>query len=77
MLAIRQIKQVVGNTVTIELPAGFSSRQVEVIVLPLPKENQLEHLRDLLLTAPTSSEEDLQEFAQLRDWMSQWTVNEF
>ncbi|MBI3958120.1 MAG: hypothetical protein HY328_04865 [Chloroflexi bacterium] len=34
MQAIRQIAQVVGRRVTIDLPASFVAEQVEVIVLP-------------------------------------------
>lgn len=78
MIAIRQIEQVVANTVTIRLPAHFATDQVEVIVFPVgevkPEQEQLQHL---LLMAPISSENDLQGFTQVREWMNQWTVNAF
>jgi len=78
MIAVRQIQEVVAGTVTIRLPAHFAARRVEVIVFPLEEDEQeLGQLQGLLLTAPTLSEDDLQGFAQVRDWMSQWTVNEF
>lgn len=35
MQAIRQIKKLNGNKVTVDLPANFKSNMVEVIVLPM------------------------------------------
>ncbi len=77
MFAIRQIEKVVGDTITIKLPAHFSARRVEVIILPLQDANAQADLQELLLTAPVSSEEDLQSLYQVRDWMNQWSVSEF
>ena len=78
MIAVRQIQEVVADTVTIRLPARFAAKRVEVIVLPVAEDEQESgQLQGLLLTAPTLFEDDLQGFTQVRDWMSQWTVNEF
>jgi hypothetical protein len=78
MLAVRSIQRVAVDTVTIKLPASFAGKRVEVIVLPMEDGDQEPGLLEsLLLTAPTLSEADLQGFAQVRDWMSQWTVDEF
>ena len=78
MLAVRSFQKVVIDTVTVKLPASFAGKRVEVIVLPMEdSEQESGLLESLLLTAPTLSEDDLQGFAQVRDWMSQWTVSEF
>ena len=78
MIAVRTIQDVVSDTVTIKLPAHFAAKRVEVIVLPLAEDRQASsHLQRLLLAAPTLSDDDLQGFAQLRDWMNRWSVSEF
>jgi len=78
MIAVRQIQEVVADTVTIRLPAHFSAKRVEVIVFPVEKDEQESgQLQHLLLKAPTLSEDDLQGFTQVREWMSQWNVSEF
>ncbi len=78
MIAVRQIEQVVAGTVTIRLPAHFAAGQVEVIVLPLEKDRQeQEHLQRLLLTAPMLSEDDLQGFTQVKDWMRPVSISTF
>jgi hypothetical protein len=78
MIAVRRVQDVIAGVVTIKLPADFRGKRVEVIVLPLEENDQEpQQLQRLLLTAPTLSEDDLQGFAQIRDWMNQWTVNEF
>ena len=72
MNAVRQIQEVVADTVTIRLPAHFSARRVDVIVFPVAEDEQeSRQLQSLLLTAPTLSEDDLQGFTQVREWMSQ------
>jgi len=78
MLAVRSFQKVVVDTVTVKLPASFAGKRVEVIVLPMEdSEQEPGQLESLLLAAPTLSDADLQGFAQVRDWMSQWTVSEF
>ena len=75
MFAVRSIQDVIVDSVTVKLPAGFAGKRVEVIVLPLEdNEQQPERLESLLLTAPTLSEPDLQAFGQVREWMNQWIV---
>ncbi len=37
MEAIRETVDVVGRSITVQLPAGFSARRVEIIVLPAPE----------------------------------------
>lgn len=79
MLSVaKSIQRVAGGSVTVQLPAGFDGKQVEVIVLPVEEnEHADDELLHLLLSAPTASEADLQAYEQVRDWMNQWTVPEF
>ena len=80
MIAVRRVQDVIAGAVTIRLPAHFFGKRVEVIVLPLGEtedDQETGQLERLLLTAPTVSEDDLQEFHQVRKWMNQWTVDEF
>lgn len=78
MIAIRQIQEVKSGTVTVALPAEFHGQRVEIIILPLAESSGgAQNLKDLLLTAPTLTEAELQEFEKVREWMSQWNVNGF
>jgi hypothetical protein len=78
MIAVRSIQEVIAGAVTVKLPAHFAGRRVEVIVLPMEENGQEpELLQSLLLTAPTLSDDELQGFVQVREWMNQWTVSEF
>jgi hypothetical protein len=78
MNAIRQIKEVKAGAVTIDLPDGFSAKKVEIFILPSDDTNGDEQsLQDLLLDAPTITDDELQEFNRVRDWMSQWKLETF
>ena len=78
MNAIRQIKEVKAGAITIDLPDDFSAKTVEIFILPFDDTNGGEqNLQDLLLDAPTITDEELQEFNRVRDWMSQWNVKTF
>ena len=78
MIAVRSVQEVIAGAVTVKLPAHFAGRRVEVIVLPMEGNGQeAELLQSLLLTAPTLSDDELQGFAQVREWMNQWSVSEF
>lgn len=77
MIAVRSVQEVIAGAVTVRLPAHFLGKRVEVIVLPLEEEDQESgQLQRLLLTAPTLSDNELQGYAQIREWLNQWTVNE-
>ena len=74
MIAVRRIQDVLAGAVTIRLPAHFSAKRVEVIILPVDEDEQeTGQLQRLLLTAPTMSDDDLQGFDHVRKWMNQWT----
>lgn len=47
MEAVRMIKKPVNGEVTIDLPESFGEHEVEVIVLPVGKEEEREKNRDL------------------------------
>jgi len=78
MKAIRQIKDVKAGAITIDLPDGFTAKKVELFILPFDDTNDGEQsLQDLLLDAPTITDDELHEFNRVRDWMSQWNVKTF
>ena len=67
MIAIRQIQEVKAGAVTVALPVNFHAKRVEVIVLSLEEaSNGAQSLQDLLLTAPTLTDEELQEYEKAR-----------
>ena len=71
MIAVRSIQEVIAGAVTIKLPAHFAVKRVEVIVLPVEEDEQDPgQLQRLLLAAPTLTDDELQGFAQVRDWMN-------
>ena len=75
---MRRVQDVIDGAVTVQLPTHFTARRVEVIVLPIETvEDEPIILQELLLTAPVASEEELQEFTHVREWMNKWTVHEF
>ena len=72
MKAIRKIEHVKSGSVTIDLPANFNAKKVEIIVLPVEdSKNVRPRLEDLLLEAPTLTDDELREYQKVRDWMSQ------
>jgi len=78
MIAIRQIHEIHAGTVTVTVPANFPATRAEIIILPLKEIKEPPyHLQHILLNAPTLSEEELQPFLDVREWMNQWPVNNF
>jgi hypothetical protein len=78
MIAIRQIQTVKSGAVTVTLPPEFDAKQVEIIILPIDDvQASAQHLRDLLLAAPTLTDDELQAYGNVREWMNQWNVNDF
>ena len=67
MIAIRQIKEVEPGAIIIDLPANFHTKRVEIIILPFEESNGGgKSLQDLLLDAPTLTDNELQEFERVR-----------
>lgn len=78
MIAIRQIHTIKAGAITIQIPPDFPSQQVEIILLPVEeKKAQTKDLRKLLLTAPTLTEAEEQEYEKVREWMNQWQITDF
>jgi hypothetical protein len=78
MIAIRQIQTIKSGSVTVTLPPDFDAKQVEIIILPMDEIiGGAKSLQDLLLAAPTLTENELEEFNKTREWISQWTVKDF
>jgi len=71
MTAIRQIHKVTSGAVTVTLPADFHAKEVEIIILPIGDENgKSQHLKKLLLAAPTLTEDELHRLEEVREWMN-------
>ena len=78
MFAIKEIQDVHTGAITIQLPADFPSKRAEIIILPVDDfPHNRKHLQEVLLHAPTLTDEELQPFQEAREWMNQWTINEF
>lgn len=78
MNALRQIQQVTSGSIHIDLPADFKAKTVEIIILPADEANSNgEDLQELLLAAPTITDEDFNEFKKVREWMNKWDINAF
>lgn len=78
MVALRQIQEVKAGAIVIQLPAHFQAKRVEVIIMPIDEKDESKSaFETLLLTAPTLTDVEIEEFQKARDWMNTWTVNGF
>ncbi len=82
MIAIREIQEVKEGVVTIALPASFHAKRVEVIVLQIddgedPSTEQTSSLQALLLAAPPLTNDEAQEYENVREWMAEWHATDF
>lgn len=88
MVALREVQEVTSRSVTVTLPEYFQAKKVEIIILPVEEadnlvENDAEldaqrlSLQALLLSAPTLTDEEVEEFTKIRDWINEWRVKEF
>ena len=79
MFAIKEVLDIHDGVVTIRLPDDFPSTRAEIIVLPIeePSVSKQRSLQEILLNAPTLTDEELQPFEEVREWMNQWNVQEF
>lgn len=75
MIAIRQIREITAETLTVQIPKNFPAKRVEIIILPLdePAENGLSDLQRVLLNAPMLNDR----FENVHEWMNQWNVSNF
>ena len=88
MVALREIQEVTSRSITVTLPEGFVAKTVEIIVLPIEEPKGLPEpdiesdagrlkLAALLLSAPTLTDEDLEEFTDVRAWVTEWRAEDF
>ena len=69
MIAIRQIREITAETLTVQIPKNFPAKRAEIIILPLdePAKNGLSDLQRVLLNAPTLNDDELHRFENVRD----------
>ena len=78
MAVIRKIADVKSGAVKIDLPSHFKAKKVKIIVRPIDEsENGRESLQDLLLKAPTITDDELKRYEDVRNAMKKWLVREF
>ena len=65
MMAIRQIRDATSEMITVRIPKNFPTKLAEIIILPVDEfqaEGQQMILQNVLLNAPTLSENELATF---------------
>lgn len=79
MNAIRTFAEVKNHTVTVNLPKDLKSKKVEVIIIPMEKEDEpsadetnLSELQKLLLGAPDMTAAELECIEAKRKALNQW-----
>lgn len=79
MNAIRTFAEVKDHEVRLRLPDSITSKNVEVIIIPLEKESEpssdeskLSDLQKLLLEAPSLSDEDYELIIEKRKALNKW-----
>lgn len=80
MFPIRQTQDVKDGMVTVVLPPRCNAKRVNIIIFPVKEETDhgiSQELQELLINAPTLSDEELQEFKNIREWMNQWEIQDF
>lgn len=79
MIAIREIHDVTAGSVLVRLPTNFPTKRVEVIILPVEEETltRRQRLQALLLAGPVVSEDELNSYEAVQEWMKQWQPPSF
>lgn len=78
MNALRKIQKVTSGSAVIEIPPELDTKYVEIIVVPIEDTSSSnQNLREILLAAPTLTEDEVEEYQRIRNWMSIWNVNGF
>ncbi|MBW8048767.1 MAG: hypothetical protein FVQ77_00190 [Cytophagales bacterium] len=74
MQAISKYSEVKNGQVVIKIPKNFTSKKVQIIILPTEEEKKSskQELTELLLKGPTWSEEELKAFNDSRDHFNKW-----
>ena len=75
---IREIKDIEAGHVRVNIPENFSAKKVEIIILPVEETpTNRQTLQELLLDAPTLTDEELREYELIRDRFNKWNVEEY
>ena len=82
MEAIRILTTVKNKGISLDLPASYENKEVEVIVLPLDTERTLRPINkqeflQFLKDGPTLSDEELSCIDDLKKEFRNWTFDEF
>ena len=78
MIAVRKFQDVKSGEIKVHLPADFHAKKVEIIILPVDESPKGEQsLQELLLDAPTLTDNEIKEFGIIRDRMNEWKIEEF
>ena len=71
MEAIREIKKVRGHQITVDLPARFKNRDVEIIVLPIKvKHKKINGKSEVLITSESALKKDWNLHQEDKAWES-------
>ena len=78
MIAVQTIENVGPGPLIIDIPTDFYSHTVEVTVRLIKDVTKRQStLQELLLDAPTLTDDELTQYQETREWMDQWQINEF
>lgn len=78
MQAIREVKNVKGKKITIDLPEDFRKGKVEIIVLPyIETAVKKKNIENLLMQGPSLTEKEIQSFQAAGEDMKKWRPKEF
>lgn len=72
----KQIKKVKNRKITIDIPENLDGEEVEVVIIPIDKISQ-KKLKGLLLSGPTLSEKEIEEYEQVSKWIREWRIPQF
>jgi hypothetical protein len=70
MDAIREIKKVKGDRITVDLPVRFRNMNVEVIVLPFKQEKTTNGKNEVLITSESALQKDWNLPQEDKAWQS-------
>lgn len=74
MRAIKQYTEVINGSIHIQLPADFTAKRVELIILSADgNDSDSDHFRQFLLGSPEMTDEEFQAIEEKRRHLNQWT----
>ena len=74
MQAIRQYTEVIDGNIHIHLPADFTAKRVELIILSIDNHDiASDDFQRFLLNSPEMTDEEFQAIKEKRQHLNQWT----